>query len=134
MKHLPLQVAVHLVERKLHEAAKSISPRLNDTFRNQFDSVGIGAIKSDGRDVAAFPRLANAVVEQPWRKELGGRLQGNRIAPLSQALSQLSQPIDKWLHGLRSKTILAQRIFKGSCRSRKIDAGQRTGSFTLRSR
>ena len=133
MQHLSLQIAVHLVERKLHEAAKSISPRLNHTFRNHFDSIGIGAIKSDGRNVAAVPGLANAVVEQSWRQELGGRLQGNRVIAWSQALPQLSQSIDKGLHRLGSKTILAQRILKGTGRGREIDAGQRTGSLTLRS-
>ncbi len=64
MKHLPLQVAVHLVERKLNEPAKLISPGLDDIFRNNLDSIGIGGVKGDGRDVATVPSFANAVVEQ----------------------------------------------------------------------
>ena len=46
MKHLPLQVAVHLVERELHERTELISPGRDDTVRNYLDSIGIGAIES----------------------------------------------------------------------------------------
>ena len=130
MKHLPLQVAVHLVEREFNEPTKLLSPGLDDIFRNNFDSIGIGGIKGNGSDVATVASLANAVVEQTGRQELRGRFQGNRIRS---ALSQLSQPVDKGLDRFGAKTVLAQRILKGPGRGREIDAGQRTGSFILRS-
>src|SRR5579871_501910 len=63
MKHLRLQVAIHLVERKLHEPAKLVAPGLDDTLRNDLDGIGIGTIKRDRGDITAVPGLANAVAE-----------------------------------------------------------------------
>src|SRR5579863_4806817 len=112
MEHLPLQVAVHLVERELHEPTRLISPGLDDTFRNHFNRIGIGAIKSDGRDVAAIRGLANTLIEQPWRQEPGGHFQGDWTIVWSPGLAQPSQPIDKGLDRFGSKTVLTQRFLE----------------------
>src|ERR1700722_14577996 len=134
MKHQPLQVAVNLLVRKFHERSNLIAPGVDNTFRNYLDSIRVASIKADGRDIAAVPDFANAVVQQCRRQKLGSRLQRKRIVFALWILSELSQSIDKGLDRLGSKTILAKSIFKGAGRSREVDAGPGTGSFTLHSR
>src|ERR1700722_2050114 len=108
MKHLRLQIAVHLLERKLRERTKLTAPGLDGTFWNNFDCIGIGAVISDRGDVAAVPGLANAVVEQSGRQRLGGRFQRKGVAVSAAILPELLQSINKWLHLFSSKAVLAQ--------------------------
>ena len=94
---MPLQVPIHLVERKLREASKFTTPGLNNALRNEFDQIRIGAIEGDGGDVACVTGFADAVVEHSRRQILGGCLQRDRIIRYFSGIAQLAQAIDERL-------------------------------------